>query len=64
MLLLGLPPLPAADGGQAEDDAADQAGAVGAQPFKDAFALFVFVEWIVYCHAVAAIPPRPEAGDP
>ena len=57
-----LPPLPAANGRQAQDDAANQAGAVGTQPLKDAFALFVFVEQVVYCHAVAAIPPRPWAG--
>src|SRR5690606_34550891 len=48
-----LPPLPAPDQGQAEDDAAEDSGAVVAQPGADAFALFVFVEKVVDCHATA-----------
>src|SRR3546814_194091 len=56
-------PLPADDQRQPEDDAADEACAVAAQPGQDAFALFVFVEQIVNCHGEAAfLPPGGARG--
>src|SRR5690606_4107734 len=61
--LVALPPLPAEDQGEAEDDAADEPGSVAAQPCQDAFALFVFVEQIVDCHRKAgSLPPAGGRG--
>ena len=56
MFLLFLPPLPAADQGQAQGDAADQAGRVVPEPSTYFFALFMLVEQVIDCHAGMVLP--------
>ena len=56
LLLLLLPPLPAADQGQAEGHAANQADRVVLEPGAYFFALFMLVEQVVDCHAGVVLP--------
>jgi hypothetical protein len=55
-LLLLLPPLPTADQGEAERDAADQAERVFLEPGTYFFALFMLVEQVIDCQAGIVLP--------
>src|SRR5690606_9468885 len=60
--LVAVPPLPAEDECEADDDPADQPGTVAAQPGQYAFALFVFVQQVVDCHGKAVLLPPAASG--
>ena len=64
LLLAGLvadPGPPAVDRGDAQGQSAEDAQGVLAQPGANAFALFVFVQQVVDCHAVPC-PAQRSAG--
>src|SRR4030095_4706160 len=61
--LVLLPPLPAPDHAEAEDDAGDQAAAGVAQPTADALALVMLIVQIVDRHAASKALSLGESGD-